>query len=191
MTAAVAVARLPGSTYACPIEVREARKFARRTMSYTNAKLRNPTRHLRPAAGLVLLCALLNQSASAEVTVKTATKGYDIDVTGAVSASELLDAIAVATGVEIKGKPGDMQAVSNHLRDTSLERALRIFLPNAPFAIRYDADDVPETIVFLSSPDGGATPSGDADGFGDDGSGMDDAGAPDSETVPDAPDPGG
>ena len=160
-------------------------------MPYKNAKLRNPARNLRLAAALVLPCVLLNQSALADVTVKTATKGYDIDVTGSVSASELLNAIAVATGVEIKGKPGDVQVVSNHLRDTSLERALRIFLPNAPFAVRYDADDVPETIVFLSLPDGGTTPSGDADGFGDDGSGMDDAGAPDSETVPDAPDPGG
>ena len=110
--------------------------------------------------------------------MKPASRGYDIDITEGTTASDLLDAIADAAGVEIKGEPEDTEVVPNHLRNASLERALRMLLPKAPFAVRYDADDTPEAIVFLS-PSAGA---GDGADTGDDGSDTMDDG---SGTAPD------
>ena len=122
-------------------------------------------------------------AALADVTVKAASAGYDIDITEGTTASDLLDAIAEAAGVEIKGEPEDAEVAPNHLRNASLERALRMLLPKAPFAVRYDADDTPETIVFLS-PSAGAGDGADA---GDDGSDTMDDG---SGTEPDDSDQG-
>lgn len=146
-------------------------------------------RILLPVAGLVS-AGLLCSPATAEVTVNAAAKGYDIDITGNATASELVDAIVSATGVEIKGEPEDTTVGSNHLRNASLERALRLLLPKAPFAVRYDSDDMPEAIVFLSPSDDGATDGSDTGDGSDDGSGSEsDQGSPDSESDP--PDTGG
>ena len=108
--------------------------------------------------------ALLCGAATADVTVKPATKGYDIDITGSASATELIDAIASATGVDIKGKPEDTPVGANHLRNASLERALRVLLPKAPFVVKSDDEDMPTEIIFLSpSQNGdGTTDSQDA-----------------------------
>jgi hypothetical protein len=148
------------------------------------------------------MAAALCGPAAAGVTVTPAAKGYDIDIDGQASASELIEAIAGATGVEIKGQPEDATVGPNHLRNTSLERALRQLLPKAPFAIRFDADDTPETIIFLSPSQEGATADG-SDGAGesdetdgsDGGDGTDpgdQAPVDDSDTLEDmAPDGGG
>lgn len=133
-------------------------------------------------AGLIL-GALYCSAVAADVTVEPASQGYDIDVTEGTTASELLDAVADAAGVEIKGEPEDTEVSANHLRNVSLERAFRMLLPKAPFAIKYDADDTPNMIVFLS-PSAGATDDGDT--------GADSSDTPDDEnyTENDPSDPG-
>ena len=133
-------------------------------------------RHGVPPAAVFCLGVALCAPAMAAVTVTPATKGYDIDVTGPSSASEVIDAIAGATGVVIKGEPEDATVGTNHLRNTSLERALRVLLPGAPFAVRFGEDDMPEEIIFLApSQDGGDT--------------ANDGGGPDSEDIEDNMDP--
>lgn len=100
-------------------------------------------------------------AALAEVTVTPAARGFDVDVTGQASTTEVLDAIANATGVEIKGTPGDAAVGENHLRGASLERAIGVLLPKAGFIVRSDADGKPVAIIFMAAPDaGGAPPDG-------------------------------
>ena len=110
------------------------------------------------AAG-VALCG----TAAAEVTVKPASKGYDIDITGDATAAELIEAIASATGADIKGEPENTAVGVNHLRNASLERALRALLPKAPFAVKSDDDDMPTEIIFLSPSQMGGDPADGGD----------------------------
>lgn len=118
---------------------------------------------LRPVV-IFGLMALLSGAALASVKVTPTESGYDIDIDGEASASEVIDAIASAAGVEIKGQPEETAVAPNNLRNTSIERALRKLFPTAHFAVRFDADDTPEAIIFLS-------PSQDSSGTdGDDGS---------------------
>lgn len=100
--------------------------------------------------------------ARAEVTVTPVAKGYDVDVIGQASSAEVLEAIAGATGVEIKGTPGDTTVNESHLRSASLERAIRALLPRAGFVVSSDAEGKPVSIIFMAvSGDGGAPPPGD------------------------------
>ena len=101
-------------------------------------------------AACLLLAVVSCHPALADVTVKPVDKGYDIDITEETSSSEVVDAIVEATGVDIKGEPEDSMVPANHLRNVSLERALRTLLPRVPFSVRFDSDDVPETIIFLA-----------------------------------------
>lgn len=111
-----------------------------------------PGKSMRHAvtAACLLLAFVSCRPALADVTVKPVEKGYDIDITEETSSSEVIDAIADATGVDIKGEPEDSMVPANHLRNVSLERALRTLLPRVPFSVRFDADDVPETIIFMA-----------------------------------------
>jgi len=99
-------------------------------------------------------------AALAEVTVTPAAKGYDVDVTGQASTTEVLEAIVGATGVEIKGTPGDAAVSENHLRGASLERAIRALLPKAGFIVRSDAEGKPAAIIFMAVSDDGSRPPG-------------------------------
>ena len=136
---------------------------------------------------IFLLAATLCGTAVADVKIAPAAQGYDIDIDGDTSATDLIEAIAAATGVEIKGEPEDVAIGANHLRNTSLERALRKLLPKAPFAVRFDSDETPEEIIFLSPAEDGGGADG---GAGDTTEPSDDAPAEDPD-VPDAPDGGG
>lgn len=135
--------------------------------------------------------------ARADVMVTQTPKGYDIDVVGPASTSEVLDAIANVTGVEIKGTPGDSAVNESHLRSASLERAIRTLLPHAGFVVSSDADGKPTAIIFMAASDDGVAPP-PADAAVPDGSmpaptdgGIPDGGAPDAplpdQAVPDVP----
>lgn len=101
---------------------------------------------------LALACSFaLPGTAWAEVTVKPAARGYDIDITEEATSSDLIDAIAEATGANVKGEPEDASLAPNHLRSTSLERAIRMLIPGAKFAVRFNDDDSPAEIIFLAS----------------------------------------
>lgn len=144
-------------------------------------------------------------AAHADITVKPVARGYDIDVTSETTASELVDAIANATGVDIKGEPEDTTVGVNHLRSASLERALRALLPKAPFVVRSDADDTPTEIIFLAPrKNGDGSSDGTDDGSYDGNDGSDgsidsidptdvppDAGMSAPPDSPDTTDPGG
>lgn len=106
---------------------------------------------------MAVLCLLLPLPAWAEVSVTPAARGYDVDVVGQVSSSEVLDAFATATGIDIKGAPEETTVAETHLRGASLERALRALLPHAGFVVSSDADGKPTAIIFMAaSQDGGA-----------------------------------
>lgn len=98
-----------------------------------------------------LLGAASGATAWAEVTVAPAARGYDIDITGQASSTELIDAIAAALGIKVQGYPADSTVTANQLRGASLERALRALLPTARFVVRFNDDDTPEAIIFLSA----------------------------------------
>ncbi|MFO1133166.1 MAG: hypothetical protein U1E16_14295 [Hyphomicrobiales bacterium] len=115
-----------------------------------------------------LLGTVLCSGAIAGVTVTPASKGYDIDVSDQASSSELLDAISDATGVTIKGLPDETTLATNHLRSTTLERALRMLMPGTNFVVRFGPDNAPTQIIFLSE-------SPDDNGAGNSESGLDDA----------------
>ena len=87
-----------------------------------NALLR---RLFKPAA-ITMGVAALFTPARADVTVTPATKGYDIAITDQASASDVLDAITSATGVAVKGEPGDDAVNPTRLTGVSLERALPV-----------------------------------------------------------------
>lgn len=99
-------------------------------------------------------------AALAEVTVTPIARGYNVDVTGQASTTELLEAIAGVTGVEIKGTPGDAAVGENHLRGASLERTIRALLPKAGFIIRSDAEGKPLAIIFMPASDESSPPPG-------------------------------
>jgi hypothetical protein len=146
-------------------------------------------RDLIPAL-LALGLAAQFTPAFADVTVTPADKGYDIAITDQASASDLLDAIASATGASVKGEPGDDDINPTRLTGVSLERALRGLLPKSAFAIRYGADGSPAMIIFLTQKDGAAAGADDGsspdmqDGAGQD-SGSPDQPADSSGTAPD------
>jgi len=119
-------------------------------------------RRLQALACAVAAVAGLSWSgaALAEVTVTPAARGFDVDVTGQASTTEVLEAIANATGVEIKGTPGDAAVGENHLRGTSLERAIGVLLPKAGFIVRSDAEGKPAAIIFMAVSDDGSRPPG-------------------------------
>lgn len=107
-----------------------------------------------------LLCAALfgvttSSTAWAEITVSPAARGYDIDVTDPVSSTELIDAIAAALEIKVKGYPDESTVAANQLRGASLERALRALLPSARFVVRFNEDDSPAALIFLSAGKGG------------------------------------
>lgn len=122
---------------------------------------------LRNAAGgtaAVFLFVALSGTASAGITISPAARGYDIDITEQTSSTALIDALAGAAAVKVEGYPAESPVAASHLRNASLERALRALLPSARFVVRFNADDTPAAIIFLSSAE-------DADP----GIGMDDA----------------
>lgn len=102
------------------------------------------------SATALLIGAALCGSVAAEVNVSPGGKGYDIDVSGQASTKEVLDAIAAATGATIEGYPEDGTVADSRIRGASLERALRALLPKAAFVVRFNADDTPAAIIFLS-----------------------------------------
>ena len=147
-------------------------------------------RVLKPAALSFGLAALFTP-AFADVTVTAADKGYDIAITDQASASDLIDAIAGATGAAVKGEPGDDAVNPTRLTGVSLERALRGLLPKAAFAIRYGADGSPAMIIFLTPKDGAAAGADDGSSPDmQDGAGQD-SGSPDqpADGNGSAPDP--
>lgn len=108
----------------------------------------------------MLIGAALCSSAAAEITVAPAGKGFDIDITEQASSTEVVDAIADAIGVKVEGYPEEGPVAASHLRSASLERALRALLPKAAFVVRFNEDDTPAAIIFLSEskdapPEGG------------------------------------
>lgn len=129
----------------------------------------------------LLIGGALCGSVAAEVSVSPAGKGYDIDVSGQVSTTEVLDAIAAATGATIEGYPEDGAIADNRIRGASLERALRALLPKAAFVVRFDADDTPAAIIFLS--DAKNVPSQGADPGNDEGMDAIDDAAPPMEDI--------
>lgn len=102
------------------------------------------------SASVLTMAAMLAPPASAEVTISPAASGYDIDITGPVSSSELIDVISAATGIAVKNRPKDTTINTNHLRSTSLDRALRKLLPGTAFTIRSGDEGAPAMIIFLS-----------------------------------------
>ena len=115
-----------------------------------------------PATAL-FIGTLLCGSVAAEVNVAQAGKGYDIDVSGQASTTEVIDAIAAATGATIQGYPLDGTVADNRIRGASLERALRALLPKAAFVVRFNADDTPAAIIFLSDAKDAAPQGADPD----------------------------
>lgn len=93
----------------------------------------------------------LSGAAWAEITISPATRGYDIDITDPTSSTALIDALAGAAGVKVGGYPADSPVATSHLRNASLERALRALLPTARFVVRFNSDDTPAEIIFLTS----------------------------------------
>lgn len=112
-----------------------------------NGKLRKVT--VRTAT--LILALVISGPAVAEITISPAARGYDIDITGQTSSAALIDALAGAIGAKVEGYPPDSPVASGHLRNASIERALRTLLPTARFIVRFDADDTPAAIIFLSS----------------------------------------
>lgn len=141
----------------------------------TSARPSDRLRVLGPVMAFLMGTALCG-TASAGVTVTPAAKGYDIDVSDQASSSELLDAISTATGVAIKGLPDETTLATNHLRSTTIERALRMLMPGTNFVVRFGPDNAPEQIIFLA-----ASPDGNGAGNGESGA--------DESTVPDLQDP--
>lgn len=143
------------------------------TMKVTSSTALAILRPALPGVAAAAVAVTLSATALAEVTIEPASKGYDIDVTDNASSTELLDAITEATGATIKGRPDEVTLSANHLKGTSLERAIRMLIPGTNFVVRLGPDGAPAQIIFLSaSPgDGG---NGDADQ-----SGNDDSASPD------------
>ena len=115
-------------------------------------------------ASLLAMTVGLAHPASAEVTISPAASGYDIDIIGPVSSTELIDVISAATGVAVKNRPEDTTINTNHLRSTSLDRALRKLLPGTAFTIRSGDEGAPAMIIFLSP--SAAAPQDDPQGAG-------------------------
>lgn len=111
----------------------------------------------RIALSAVLLGAASGGTAWAEITVSPAARGYDIDITDQATSTELIDTIAAALGIKVQGYPVDSTVGANQLRGASLERALRALLPTARFVVRFNDDDSPEAIIFLSDSKDGET----------------------------------
>ena len=99
----------------------------------------------------VLLAAISSATAWAEITVSPAARGYDIDITDQASSTELIDAMTAALGIKVQGYPAESTVAAGQLRGASLERALRSLLPTARFVVRFNDDDSPEAIIFLSA----------------------------------------
>lgn len=95
-------------------------------------------------------------SALAEITISPAARGFDVDITEQTSSTALLDALAGATGAKVERYPAESPIGASHLRSASLERVLRQLLPEARFVVRFNADDTPAEIIFLSAEDGQA-----------------------------------
>jgi hypothetical protein len=114
-------------------------------------------------ANALLIGTLLCGSVAAEVNVAPSGKGYDIDVSGQASTTEVIDAIAAATGATIQGYPEGGTVADNRIRGASLERALRALLPKAAFVVRFNADDTPAAIIFLSDAKDSAPQGADPD----------------------------
>lgn len=114
-------------------------------------------------ANTLLIGTLLCGSVAAEVSVAPAGKGFDIDVSGQASTTEVIDAIAAATGATIQGYPEDGTVADNRIRGASLERALRALLPKAAFVVRFNTDDTPAAIIFLSDAKDAAPQGADPD----------------------------
>lgn len=151
--------------------------------------MRKIKHRIRLRRALALLVAMLVAMAwpaalRAEVTVTAAAKGYDVDVSDQASVSEVIDAIVTATGVKVVGAPEDGTIASLHLRSASLERVLRALLPHEGFALRFNADDTPDAIIFLSAEN--AAGAGDGADAGPDGS---DGGSEPDTTEPDMTEP--
>lgn len=105
----------------------------------------------RIALSAAFLGAASGGTAWAEITVSPAARGYDIDITDQASSTELIDAIAAALGIKVQDYPADSTVAASQLRGASLERALRALLPTARFVVRFNDDDSPEAIIFLSA----------------------------------------
>lgn len=131
-----------------------------------------------------LTCVSMAGPASAEVSIVPDASGYDIEISGQASPGELLDAIASATGVSVKGQPEDATLTANKLHGVSMERALRKLLPGSAFAVRYGDDGRPTALIFLTSDttDGSAPSDGDVSTQG-----MDDPTTTDGDARGDAP----
>lgn len=99
----------------------------------------------------LLLLASLSGAASAEITITPATRGYDIDITEPTSSTALIDALAGAASLKVRGYPVEGPVAASQMRNASLERALRALVPTARFVVRFNADDTPAEIIFLSS----------------------------------------
>ena len=112
-------------------------------------RTRRGLRRIAPCT--VLLASISSGTAWAEITVSPAARGYDIDITDQASSTELIDAMTAALGIKVQGYPADSTVAASQLRGASLERALRALLPTARFVVRFNDDDSPEAIIFLSA----------------------------------------
>jgi len=118
-------------------------------------RTRRGLRRIAPCT--VLLASISSGTAWAEITVSPAARGYDIDITDQASSTELIDAIAATLGIKVQGYPADSTVAAGQLRGASLERALRALLPTARFVVRFNDEDSPEAIIFLSAAKDGET----------------------------------
>lgn len=137
---------------------------------------------LRGAA--ILVVASLSDAAHAEITVSPVARGYDIAITEQTSSTALIDSMAAALGVTVQGYPADSTVSKTQIRGASLERALRALLPEARFVVRFNDDDTPAAIIFLSSGEGGGAEV-DGDTATDSEGLPDPASEPDMDSAPD------
>lgn len=132
---------------------------------------------------LAVLLAIftISGTARAEITVSPVARGYDIDITEQTSSTALIDALSAAIGVTVAGYPPEKTIAKGQLRGASLERAVRALLPQARFVVRFNADNTPSTIIFLSTGQGE-----DSDMDGDTGSDMEDLSDPSADAANDS-----
>ena len=149
-------------------------------MPDTTPTSRTMLRWISGSAIALLMSASLCGPVAAEIIVAPSGKGYDIDITEQASSTEVVDAIADAIGVTVEGYPEEGPIAASHLRSASLERALRALLPKAAFVVRFNEDDTPAAIIFLSAPKD-ASPDGGEPGIDEGMDENDDAAAPTEE----------
>lgn len=109
---------------------------------------RHRARVLRLAWAVPVLFALAEAAAAAGATVTLRDGRYDIEVTAATPAAEVIGSLAAAAGASIQGDPGPDLVMPNRLHGVSLEAAVSRLLPHRGFAISRSGTGSPIRIIF-------------------------------------------